>query len=247
MTGGSFIRSNKIGRGNAGVPAATAVAPAGERRLADFGRCDRRSIDQVEAAGEGMAEICHCWMVGGPPVARMTSHGWPIVERSQALGLQRRLIAGLTDGRAVEAAQLGGSRRLAARRGAASPFRPAPGGTRVAQESRGSTQIQAQVGPDLCLKPRSSRSLPSRQNGSGPEAGRSTSQNGVGGVGSALRDRGAKNRSASRENGAEGRNFSGVEHSARAPFVERVGENCSRRAATVNASEQTSVENLLWR
>lgn len=248
MTGGSLISSNKIRRGYDAERCRTGVDLAGERRLADFGLATRRAAaaptgpiaqgGELEPADAGMAENWRSLETGMEVVAWLPSHGGSNGARSQAVGRQRRLIAGLTAG---EVAQRSSARR---RRGA-SPFRSAAVATGVASVSRGSTQIQARTGPHLCLKLRSARSLPNRPIGSGPGVVRSTPQNGVGGAGAGALVTGAKNRSASRENGAEGRNFDGLEHVGANAFRGAKRRSCSAAAAAVNASVQTSVDKSL--
>lgn len=225
------MATNKIRGGYPAPVAATGVAPVRRAELADFG-ARIGQVEGLEAGEAGMTENCRFFARGWGVVAWSSSHGGRKAVRSQALGPRCRLIAGLTAGPSR-------SRLRASAAGAASPFRPAPGPTTVASERRGSTRIQASIGPVQCLKLRLGRIQPYRINGSGPEAGRLTPKNGVGGGACALD---ARIGSAGRENGAEGRNFNGLEHSARTPFVERRDGNCRFVAPPVNASVQSSVD-----
>jgi hypothetical protein len=241
MAGGSIRAPNKIGRGYAVALRPTGVASAGERGWPEFRRgsplpaSSTRSPIGLEAGAAGMAEKRRFSVAQVRTVARASSHGRRKAERSQADGPQRRLMAGL--------AARPDPQRLAERAGgAAPPFGSAGAGTRVAHESRGSSEFQALEGPQSCLRLRSGLRHPHRINGSGPRAALSTPENGVGGAGRSASTADARNGSAGRGNGAEGRKTGGVRHEADAPFVERTRE-ATPTGAAVNEWSQMSVEN----
>lgn len=242
MTGGSISAANKIAGGYAAPLGATGVAAAGARGWRNFGRGSRsaRPIAGIEAGSSEMAENCGSCAAAGASVARLASHGQVKAKRSQAVERQRRLIAGYA---ARDLGQLRAGRPGTRSRGAASPFGSSAVATRVASASRQIQRNQAQVGPDQCLKLRSSQSLPIDTNGSGPGAVRSTPKNGVRGAGERLAgETRAETRSAGRRDGAEAGFFSGLRHAARAPFVSEGGKATPRRAS-VNEPVQSSVDN----
>jgi hypothetical protein len=243
---------NLIVAGYAPPRRSTGVASVGGGGWRDFGSRRGSSrlpieLDQAQLRrSAGMAEKRH--FVGGRlvAVARLASHGQEKGERGQALGPDCRLMAGLT------ARPISGGRQVA-RGGAASPFRPAPGVTRVASASRQIHEIQAQVGPYLCLTLRSGEPQPSDRAGRGRGTVLANPQNGVGGIAPVVRpstptgadapSTGARTGSASREGCAES-GFSGrLKHGARAPFVERSCGSYGAVGETVNRPVNAAVDN----
>jgi hypothetical protein len=253
MGGGPTRLSNKIGRGYAVSLGATGVEAAGERAWRNFRRADLPAIeiapaqldqvqlDQVQRSSAGMAEIRAFRLGAGRLVARLASHGEAKGQQDQRLGFGCRLMAGLT---ARLDAQLPERRSSARPRGAASPFRSAGAATRVASASRQIHEIQAQSAPQQCPKLRSSQTIPSRLNGSGPGAVLSTPKNGVRGAGSLRCAADARKGSAGCEGRAGAAIFGGLKHEALAPSVERSGKATPRHAA-VNEPRQKSVEKSL--
>lgn len=241
MGGGPIIVRNKIGCGYAAPVGSTGVDPARGRGWRNFAARASSSRRLIDGSAE-MAEKCHSSSGARSVVAWMPSHGAPKGGRSQRLELHRRLIAGLT---APSLAQLLASARRVGPRPGASPFRPAPGPTRVASASRRDQRFSAVGRPFHCLKLRLSQTASFGTNGSGPEAGRLTPKNGVRGAGAAALRQRARNRSAGRENGAEAGHSGDLRHVARAPFVERTAGSYVAISQTVNCSVQTSVENRL--
>jgi hypothetical protein len=124
-----------------------------------------------------------------------------------------------------------------ARRRGASPFGRPAAATMVASASRQDLRIQAQRPLNQCLIFRSSQSLPSGPNGSGPGAVRSSPKNGVGGSRSALWPMmDERMRSAARKTGAGAVEIVDVRHEAKA-------ESCASAASVVNEVSQKSVDN----
>lgn len=226
--GGLVNAPNKIPAGYDVAAASMGVAQAGERRWRNFGRADRR--DQVQLAGlAGMAENCGFCGDWGDVVARLPSHGGQEALRSQRLGPISRLMPDL--------ARSCGPRSI--RRGALPPFRPAPGATTVAAESRQRGEFRPSSALQSCLMLRSGRSLPQRIYGSGSGRFTPRPQYGVGGAGRS----GARIGSASDGNGALRAEISMGLHGRQAPFIERLAASYGLVSAAVNAAVQASVDN----
>lgn len=221
---------NLILDGYAKAPASTGVASVRGRQLADFGSPILSEIVQG-APNEEAAVFRHSCLAAAAVVAWLTSHGMAKASRSQRVEPQRRLIAGYA---AQRLARSRPSRGLP-------PFGSSAVATRVASERRQLHEIQAQAGPDQCLKLlRSSRCDAKRTYGSGPEVDHSSPKNGVRGAGRQLD---ARIRSAGRANGADAGQSSGLKHGARAPSVERRAKSYVHAGKPVNGTVQFTVDN----
>jgi hypothetical protein len=244
--------SNKIGSGYAAALRPTGVELVWGGGWRNFGlgsaapvgsiSSPRSAIgrgSRIEAGERGMAEICDFSVGQAGVVARLASHGEREGSRNQGLGLGCRLMAGLT---ARSVAQLPAQRLSASPGRGLPPFRPAPAATMVASASRQIHEIRAKEGPYCCLKLRSRPLVSGQNNGSGFGPERPTPDHGVRGAGRLPARWDAQNRSASRGNGAEVLRCDGLEHGARAPFVERSRGGYGAGSKAVNPMVETSVD-----
>lgn len=231
MDGGLSAAANKIVGAYADPSARTGVfcgrvaawgisgsaAAAGRLDLGELA-----ALDQAQGCSEQNQSVSRCRLGA---VARAASHGGGKGERSQALGLRCRLIAGLTNG---EASPRSCGRSGAAGQAGLPPFRPAPGPTTVARDSRGSTTFRAGQGPDQCLN----AAVGSKPSGAAQRVGvravPSDRPNGVRGAGKL----GA--RESNRARGAAGQCCEAGKHQARVPFRERERGRYGAEALNVN-------------